>query len=165
MPDVTTDSLGYREPAVPPRFGQKALTAPTQHTLKRHRSPGNINGVPPLPELTGDVLLEVFTHRSLRFSGAPMNDEFGDSERLAILGAEVMELITTYCLFCKRPMLKADEIEVCITFWYTYALLISLFLCSRPKGVKSYQKLMWIHGFLPTKCEKNYAAPLNFYPL
>ncbi|EIN13931.1 hypothetical protein PUNSTDRAFT_29547, partial [Punctularia strigosozonata HHB-11173 SS5] len=68
-------------------------------------------GVPPLPDLAGDIFLEVFTHRSLRFPGAPMNDDFGDSERLAVLGAKVLEMITTNCLFCKKPMLKADEIE------------------------------------------------------
>jgi len=69
--------------------------------------------LPPLPKLTGEIILEVFTHRSLRFQGAPINEDsdYGDNERLAILGERVLETAVTDTLFRKRPMLKADEIE------------------------------------------------------
>ena len=70
--------------------------------------------LPPLPKLTGEIILEVFTHRSLRFPGAPINEdsEYGDNERLAILGEKALETAVTDTLFRKRPMLKAHEIEV-----------------------------------------------------
>lgn len=73
-----------------------------------------MSNYPPLPKLGGDVILEVFTHRSLRFSGALLaeDSEYGDNERLAILGEKVLEAAVTDTLFRKRPMLKAEEIEV-----------------------------------------------------
>ncbi|TFY59846.1 hypothetical protein EVJ58_g5523 [Rhodofomes roseus] len=68
---------------------------------------------PPAPKLRGDIILEVFTHKSLRFPGAPINEdsEFGDNERLSVLGERVLELAVTFALFSKRPMLKAEDIE------------------------------------------------------
>jgi dsRNA-specific ribonuclease len=57
-------------------------------------------------------MLEVFTHRSLRYEGAPSNEEFGDSARLAELGAQVLQMIVTWLFFSKRPLLKAEEIVV-----------------------------------------------------
>lgn len=76
------------------------------------------SNLPSLPKLPGDIVLEVFTHRSLRFPGAPINEdsEYGDNERLAILGEKAMETAVTDTLFRKRPMLKAFEIEVSIQF-------------------------------------------------
>lgn len=70
--------------------------------------------LPSLPKLVGEIILEVFTHRSLRFAGAPINEDsdHGDGERLAILGKKVLETVVTDTLFRKRPMLKGDEIEV-----------------------------------------------------
>jgi len=72
-----------------------------------------MNPLPTAPKLRGDIILEVFTHKSLRFPGAPTNEdsEFGDNERLSVLGAKVLETAVTSALFGKRPMLKADEIE------------------------------------------------------
>jgi len=68
---------------------------------------------PPLPKLDGDVILEVFTHRSLRFPGAPLDQdsEYGGNERLAVLGEKVLEAAVTDTLFRKRPMLKGNDIE------------------------------------------------------
>lgn len=70
--------------------------------------------LPAAPKLRGDIILEVFTHKSLRFPGAPINEdsEFGDNERLSILGEKVLQLAVTFALFNKRPMLKAEDIEV-----------------------------------------------------
>ena len=73
-----------------------------------------MESLPAAPKLRGDIILEVFTHKSLRFPGAPINEdsEFGDNERLAVLGEKVLELAVTFALFNKRPILKAEEIEV-----------------------------------------------------
>ena len=40
------------------------------------------------------------------------DSEYRDNERLAILGEKVLEVAVTDTLFRKRPMLKAEEIEV-----------------------------------------------------
>lgn len=67
-----------------------------------------------IPKLNGEILLDVFTHKSLRFPGAPLDDssEYGDNIRLAILGEAILQATVTDALFKKRPMLKAEEIEV-----------------------------------------------------
>jgi len=72
-----------------------------------------MENIPPLPKLSGELMLEVFTHKSLRpdSSGEPTNDEYGGNDRLAELGAKVLEMAITFCLFSKRPMLKATDIE------------------------------------------------------
>ncbi|KAH8099376.1 ribonuclease III domain-containing protein [Cristinia sonorae] len=66
-----------------------------------------------IPRLSGDIILEVFTHRSLRFAGAPANEdsEYGDNDRLAFLGDKAFDLAVTDALFRKRPMLSAEELE------------------------------------------------------
>lgn len=68
------------------------------------------------PKIEGDVdlVLDVYTHRSLRFEGAPMNDEYGDTDRLAELGAQVLDLAVTYHVYSKKPMLPAAMIAVII---------------------------------------------------
>ena len=78
--------------------------------------------LPPLPKLTGDIILDVFTHRSLRFPGAPISEdsEYGDNERLAVLGEKALETAVTDTLFKKRPMLKAADIEVRILMSYCF---------------------------------------------
>jgi dsRNA-specific ribonuclease len=94
-------------------------------TLKRQRtdlssapssaaSGAKMSSLPPIPKLNGEVLLDVFTHRSLRFHGAPLDDssEYGDNIRLAVLGKVILEACITDTLFKKRPMLPADQIEV-----------------------------------------------------
>ena len=69
--------------------------------------------LPPLPGLSGDIILEVFTHRSLRFPGAPTagGDEYGN-DRLAAIGEKALEMAITDALFRQRRVLKAVEIEV-----------------------------------------------------
>ncbi|EKM61301.1 uncharacterized protein PHACADRAFT_247810 [Phanerochaete carnosa HHB-10118-sp] len=68
---------------------------------------------PPLPQLNGNVILDVFTHRSLIFPGAPLDQdsEYGGGERLAVLGEKAAEVAVTETLFRKRPMLKGVDIE------------------------------------------------------
>ncbi|KAJ3554645.1 hypothetical protein NM688_g2999 [Phlebia brevispora] len=89
--------------------------APSQAGLKRQReTPTTMNSnLPPIPKLSGDIILTVFTHRSLRFPGALIDEDsdYGDNERLAVLGEKVLETAVTDTLFKKRPMLKATEIE------------------------------------------------------
>ena len=98
--------------------GSTVAKPPQSHNpsgLKRPRSSSNtMESYPAAPKLRGDIILEVFTHKSLRFPGAPINEdsEFGDNERLSVLGEKVLELAVTFALFNKRPMLKVDEIEV-----------------------------------------------------
>lgn len=72
-----------------------------------------MDSLPPLPGLSGDIILEVFTHRSLRFPGAPTagGDEFGN-DRLAAIGEEALRMAITDALFRQRPVLKAQDIEV-----------------------------------------------------
>ncbi|KAI0778403.1 hypothetical protein BD413DRAFT_466224 [Trametes elegans] len=68
--------------------------------------------LPPAPKIDGEAMLEVFVHRSMRFSGAPMSDSpYGDAQRLAALGSKALEAAYTDILFNKRPMLKADELK------------------------------------------------------
>lgn len=81
-------------------------------SLKRSRSRtyGRTN-IPSLPELTGDIILEVFTHKSIQFDGP--NSEYGDNTRLAELGAQALAMVVTRTLFdMKDPMLNVSEIAV-----------------------------------------------------
>ncbi|EMD41938.1 hypothetical protein CERSUDRAFT_90529 [Gelatoporia subvermispora B] len=72
-----------------------------------------MDNLPPAPRLRGEIILDVFTHHSLRFAGAPLNEEseYGDNERLAYLGETALQTAVTWVLFSKRPMLKAQELE------------------------------------------------------
>ncbi|KAJ7706366.1 ribonuclease III domain-containing protein [Mycena rosella] len=63
--------------------------------------------VPDLPKLSGDTLLQVFTHRSLRRVDQPKSF---DNERLSVLGEKVLDLFITEALFAQRPMLTISEI-------------------------------------------------------
>ena len=74
-----------------------------------------MSNLPAIPRISGDLILTVFTHRSLRFPGAPRDDdaEYGDSDRLAVLGEKALDMAVTDALWRKRPMLKAEEIQVC----------------------------------------------------
>jgi dsRNA-specific ribonuclease len=72
-----------------------------------------MSNMPPFPKIDGhhDLLLDVYTHKSLRFSGAPLNEEYGDTDRLAILGEKVLDLAVTSYLFSRKPILPAPEID------------------------------------------------------
>ncbi|KAG0704356.1 hypothetical protein DFH29DRAFT_911984 [Suillus ampliporus] len=81
-------------------------------TLKRSRSPtfdAMPEELPDLPKLSGLIILEVFTHRSLRLA---CNALFRDNERLSVLGHEILEMMTTQLLFFRKPQLAVQQIEV-----------------------------------------------------
>ncbi|KAG1825751.1 uncharacterized protein BJ212DRAFT_1315897 [Suillus subaureus] len=84
----------------------------SHNTLKRSRSQ-TLNAIPEelpdLPKLTGHIILQVFTHRSLRLA---CNAQFHDNERLAVLGHNILEMMTTDLLFSRKPRLTVHQIEV-----------------------------------------------------
>lgn len=67
--------------------------------------------LPPLPKISGECLLQVYTHKSLRRSEDVSPEEFEDSERLSVLGEQVSSAAVTLLLFRKRPMQTREEIE------------------------------------------------------
>ncbi|KAI6047779.1 hypothetical protein EDC04DRAFT_2619886 [Pisolithus marmoratus] len=78
---------------------------------KRHHSVtyDGFPELPALPKLSGMLVLEVFTHRSLRLA---CHATYNDNERLTILGQQILEMITTKLLFSRKPRLKRENIEV-----------------------------------------------------
>jgi dsRNA-specific ribonuclease len=73
-----------------------------------------MENLPPLPKISGELMLEVFTHKSLRpdSSGEPTGDEYGGNDRLAEIGGKALDMAITFSLFSRKPMLKATDIEV-----------------------------------------------------
>ncbi|GLB35985.1 putative double-stranded RNA binding motif containing protein [Lyophyllum shimeji] len=81
----------------------------TSAPLKRPR-PADFSGqAPPLPKVSSDLILQVFTHISLRRSTGRAED-YGDNERLIQLGKAALDASVTCALFNKRPMLNTPEI-------------------------------------------------------
>lgn len=72
--------------------------------------------LPPIPNIDGDnnILLDVYTHISLCLSNLPVNEEYGDTDRLAVLGAVTLDFSVTRYLFLLKPHLSTTEIRVCI---------------------------------------------------
>lgn len=68
--------------------------------------------LPELPKLSGEIMLEVFTHRSLRLA---CHAKYRDNERLSVLGSHILEMVATQLLFNRKPMLTRSEIEVSAT--------------------------------------------------
>jgi len=65
--------------------------------------------LPPLPKIDGDVdlMLDVYTHSSLRQAGViRMNENYGDTLRLEDLGAKVLDLAVTVHLYNERPAMN-----------------------------------------------------------
>jgi len=81
-------------------------------SLKRARDEKRL---PPLPKLTSELILQVYTHISLRRLSDNGPEEYGDNERLTELGKAVLDALITYVLFSKRPMLGVAEI--CVRFF------------------------------------------------
>ncbi|KJA28535.1 hypothetical protein HYPSUDRAFT_33961 [Hypholoma sublateritium FD-334 SS-4] len=70
--------------------------------------------LPPLPQLQGadiDLMLDVYTHHTLRVPGQPMKNDYGDTSRLRDLGQKTLELVVTYVLFKHQPMQSEEEIQ------------------------------------------------------
>ncbi|KAG5353235.1 hypothetical protein C0989_009198 [Termitomyces sp. Mn162] len=96
-------NMNYTNPAALPS---------TQLQLKRNRPPAEHSGQdPPLPKVSSDLVLQVFTHISLRRAGGSAED-YGDNERLIHLGRLVLDAAVTNILFNKRPILTTQEIIV-----------------------------------------------------
>lgn len=70
--------------------------------------------LPPLPKIKGDIdlLLDVYTHSSLRFDGAPMNDDYGSTDRLVELGEKVLELVVTNHFYLEKPFLDSEQLQI-----------------------------------------------------
>ncbi|KAI6031463.1 hypothetical protein BKA83DRAFT_4200699 [Pisolithus microcarpus] len=66
-----------------------------------------MNHIPPLPALDADTQLEIFTHRSIRYT--PDGQESVD--RLAELGSSVLSMAIVHALFSKQPKLAAEELK------------------------------------------------------
>ncbi|TFK67463.1 hypothetical protein BDN72DRAFT_913976 [Pluteus cervinus] len=67
--------------------------------------------LPPLPRIAGnrDILLDVHTHSSLRNTGL-QNVDYGDGERLRILGEQIFSSVVTMHYFSQKPLLSHSEI-------------------------------------------------------
>jgi dsRNA-specific ribonuclease len=66
--------------------------------------------LPPLPPVSSDAALAIYVHRSFKPAGS--NDDFGDGDRLAFLGKQVLGMVVAEVLFKKRPMLAIGELDV-----------------------------------------------------
>ena len=65
----------------------------------------------PLPTIDDlDLFLEVHTHRDIRPPAVANDIRLGDTERLADLGAKVLDKVVTYHFFSKIPYISAQEI-------------------------------------------------------
>jgi hypothetical protein len=76
--------------------------------------------IPPLPPVQSEAALAIFAHSSLK--SLVLNDNFGDADRLAFIGRQVLSMAVADVLFEKRPMLSAVELEV----WYSWLPYIQL---------------------------------------
>lgn len=71
---------------------------------------------PPAPELHGELLLNVFTHKSLRQDGG--GGVSVDNERYAVLGEKVLEAGIIHSIFLTHPKWGRQEIEACdVSLW------------------------------------------------
>ncbi|KAF7339350.1 hypothetical protein MSAN_02148800 [Mycena sanguinolenta] len=71
-----------------------------------------MNNIPALPKIEGDVdiILDIYSHRSL--GGTNENNEYGNTDRLVQLGGAVLHMVLLTHLFCKQPLLNAEQIDV-----------------------------------------------------
>ena len=80
--------------------------------------------LPPLPQIQGadiDLMLDVYTHHTLRVPGQQMKEGYGDTQRLRDLGQKTLELVVTYVLFSQDPMKSAEEIQVSTIYIFIVA--------------------------------------------
>lgn len=98
----------------------------TGETLPSHKRPRpdsdppnhdvglNVRAPPKLPKVDCELLLEAYTHKSLRKPAGDVEDRLCDNERLAVLGKSVLGLVITGILYKQKPRRDAEEIEVSI---------------------------------------------------
>jgi len=63
---------------------------------------------PVLPKISGDLILETYTHKSLRIMGSSISDQFPDNERLSKVGEMAIQLAVTNYLYHKVPVIEAN---------------------------------------------------------
>ncbi|KAJ8509433.1 hypothetical protein ONZ45_g8402 [Pleurotus djamor] len=110
-----TPSNDDRPPSPAPRTGTKrplssSITAPEVPVASS--SSTTHYDLPRLPDLDGNLLLQVYTHKSLRRTRGTDEETNRDNERLAVLGKAVLDLAITSALFDQTPRPDAEEIEV-----------------------------------------------------
>jgi hypothetical protein len=73
---------------------------------------------PPLPQISGDpdILLDIYTHDSIQFvsPGSERNKEYGDTNRLALMGRSVYDLFAVEALFKKEPTAPEDQLKAAL---------------------------------------------------
>ena len=79
----------------------------------RQVSEDTLVNLPPIPPIYGDVILETFTHKSLRFGGSYDNSQLNDNERLSELGRSVLNLVAINSVYHRQnPTFKASDFAV-----------------------------------------------------
>ena len=130
----------------PPAPSPAKSLSPTP-TLKRSRSrststttmdPDHLSPPPP-PQIDGEAMLEIFVHKSIRFTGMPMNSDspYGDGPRLAAIGSKMLEACYMTVLFNKRPMLKAEDLDVSHRSSMSWFPPLTACYCRRPSSDSS----------------------------
>ncbi|TFK67459.1 hypothetical protein BDN72DRAFT_798898 [Pluteus cervinus] len=68
---------------------------------------------PPLPQIGGDsdIILDIYTHRSLRAEDDMSSEEYGNTDRLGALGENVLKTAITTHYFYARPMPSGPSIS------------------------------------------------------
>ncbi|OJA19554.1 Ribonuclease 3, partial [Rhizopogon vesiculosus] len=72
----------------------------------------NKHSLPPLPSIQGELMLDVYTHRSMLSKEVDESTPHGNTERLAELGNSVLSMIVMYTLFSEKPMLPAHDLKM-----------------------------------------------------
>lgn len=68
---------------------------------------------PSIPALDSDLILEIFTHKSIRYHGMCTHPLYGGGDRLALLGDRAVHLILTDIFFnLKSRFATSADIEV-----------------------------------------------------
>jgi len=104
-------------------YSASAASPINSSNLKRSRSgasgsSGSFVPAVALPKIhSSDLVLRVFTHKSLRRAthSSTNLDDFDDNERLAELGKAALDVAVAHVLFNKRPMLKPSEMSVSVS--------------------------------------------------
>ncbi|KAG1783547.1 hypothetical protein EV702DRAFT_1054148, partial [Suillus placidus] len=70
------------------------------------------HSLPPLPSIQGELMLDVYTHRSMLSNDVDENTVHGNTERLAELGSSVLSMLVVYTLYSEKPMLPAHDLKM-----------------------------------------------------
>ena len=114
-----------------------------QSTLKRART----NSLPELPRIKGELILQVFTHHTLR-----RGPDSEDNARLCALGSSVLDASVAIALFQMRPMEDVESMNVCANLSKTFLLV--LISNHRNSAKRSFPSQISRIGWPRTVCEK-----------